>query len=280
MSLWPACARWISNASSRIWSCQRAGSGVGQLDLGEHPLADQVEQLLLVGHVGVQRRGAGLQLLGDPPHAHRVEPFRVEHPQRRVDDRVLAERLAGRVAARLAWRPPRRRGDRPVSRRTSYLTRTPFERRTVFVQERTLFGRRSVTTTAHRRPPPPSPTDPPAYRWRWVALFVILAAEVMDLLDALVTTIAGPTHPRRPRRLGEPDPVARRRLHARHGGRPDHRRPARRPLRPQADVPRRRRRLRRRLAAVRARAEPGDAGRRPGSCRACSARSCCRRASA
>jgi EmrB/QacA subfamily drug resistance transporter len=30
------------------------------------------------------------------------------------------------------------------------------------------------------------------YRWRWVALFVILAVEVMDLLDALVTTIAGP----------------------------------------------------------------------------------------
>jgi EmrB/QacA subfamily drug resistance transporter len=37
---------------------------------------------------------------------------------------------------------------------------------------------------------------PPAtgpYRWRWVALFVILAVEVMDLLDALVTTIAGPS---------------------------------------------------------------------------------------
>jgi EmrB/QacA subfamily drug resistance transporter len=32
-----------------------------------------------------------------------------------------------------------------------------------------------------------------AYRWRWIALFVILAAEVMDLLDALVTTIAGPS---------------------------------------------------------------------------------------
>jgi EmrB/QacA subfamily drug resistance transporter len=31
------------------------------------------------------------------------------------------------------------------------------------------------------------------YRWRWVALFVILAAEVMDLLDALVTTIAAPS---------------------------------------------------------------------------------------
>ncbi|MFE9450044.1 MFS transporter [Streptomyces sp. NPDC006739] len=37
-------------------------------------------------------------------------------------------------------------------------------------------------------------TDSPApYRWRWAALFVILAAEVMDLLDAVVTNIAGPS---------------------------------------------------------------------------------------
>ncbi len=33
----------------------------------------------------------------------------------------------------------------------------------------------------------------PLFRWRWAALFVVLAAEVMDLLDALITTIAGPT---------------------------------------------------------------------------------------
>ncbi|MEU8003797.1 MFS transporter [Catellatospora sp. NPDC049111] len=39
----------------------------------------------------------------------------------------------------------------------------------------------------------PPDTRPAAYRWRWAALFVILAAEVMDLLDALVTTIAGPS---------------------------------------------------------------------------------------
>ncbi|GAB3280175.1 hypothetical protein GCM10027589_07020 [Actinocorallia lasiicapitis] len=31
------------------------------------------------------------------------------------------------------------------------------------------------------------------FKWRWVALFVILAAEVMDLLDALVTNIAAPS---------------------------------------------------------------------------------------
>ena len=31
------------------------------------------------------------------------------------------------------------------------------------------------------------------YRWRWAALFVILAGEVMDMLDALITNIAAPT---------------------------------------------------------------------------------------
>jgi EmrB/QacA subfamily drug resistance transporter len=45
-----------------------------------------------------------------------------------------------------------------------------------------------ATTTA-----PATAATPTAYRWRWAALFVILAGEVMDLLDALVTTIAGPS---------------------------------------------------------------------------------------
>ncbi|TMR09949.1 MFS transporter [Nonomuraea turkmeniaca] len=45
-----------------------------------------------------------------------------------------------------------------------------------------------MTTTASA-----AATEVQPYRWRWVALFVILAAEVMDLLDALVTTIAAPT---------------------------------------------------------------------------------------
>ncbi|HEX6472739.1 MAG TPA: MFS transporter [Streptosporangiaceae bacterium] len=39
----------------------------------------------------------------------------------------------------------------------------------------------------------PSGAAAGAYRWRWAALFVILAAEVMDMLDALITTIAAPT---------------------------------------------------------------------------------------
>src|SRR4051812_20702060 len=39
--------------------------------------------------------------------------------------------------------------------------------------------------------PPPVDEKTP-YRWRWAALLVILTVEVMDLLDALVTTIASP----------------------------------------------------------------------------------------
>ncbi|HEV7932643.1 MAG TPA: MFS transporter [Actinomadura sp.] len=50
---------------------------------------------------------------------------------------------------------------------------------------------------AARRTEPGEPAAPAArqvpYRWRWIALFVILAAEVMDLLDSTVTNIASPS---------------------------------------------------------------------------------------
>ncbi|GAA3425387.1 MFS transporter [Streptosporangium sandarakinum] len=39
----------------------------------------------------------------------------------------------------------------------------------------------------------PETAGPAPYRWRWPALFVILAGSVMELLDATVTNIAGPT---------------------------------------------------------------------------------------
>jgi EmrB/QacA subfamily drug resistance transporter len=40
---------------------------------------------------------------------------------------------------------------------------------------------------------PAPPDGVPAYRWRWVVLAVVLVAEVMDLLDSTVITIAAPT---------------------------------------------------------------------------------------
>src|ERR687883_151143 len=39
----------------------------------------------------------------------------------------------------------------------------------------------------------PAAAEPPAYRWRWIVLALVLIAEVMDLLDSTVITIAAPT---------------------------------------------------------------------------------------
>src|SRR3954469_16462721 len=41
--------------------------------------------------------------------------------------------------------------------------------------------------------PPAAGQPPPAYRWRWVVLAIVLVAEIMDLLDSTVITIAAPT---------------------------------------------------------------------------------------
>jgi len=39
----------------------------------------------------------------------------------------------------------------------------------------------------------PVAAQPAPYRWRWVVLAIVLIAEVMDLLDSTVITIAAPT---------------------------------------------------------------------------------------
>src|SRR5690242_12636762 len=49
----------------------------------------------------------------------------------------------------------------------------------------------AAATVSVRAPAPPA--APPAYRWRWAVLAVVLIAEVMDLLDSTVITIAAPT---------------------------------------------------------------------------------------
>ncbi|WTW95523.1 MFS transporter [Streptomycetaceae bacterium NBC_01309] len=46
-----------------------------------------------------------------------------------------------------------------------------------------------VHGAADGKAPPPHATP---YKWRWLALFVILGAELMDLLDSTITSVAGP----------------------------------------------------------------------------------------
>ncbi|WP_019631301.1 MFS transporter [Actinomadura atramentaria] len=50
-----------------------------------------------------------------------------------------------------------------------------------------------MTDAAAGGPPGSAGLPETLYRWRWVALMVILAGEIMDMLDALITTIASPS---------------------------------------------------------------------------------------
>jgi EmrB/QacA subfamily drug resistance transporter len=63
-----------------------------------------------------------------------------------------------------------------------------FESRTVFVTNEQRSNHAALTTQDHPGARPPDP-----HRWRWAVLAVVLAAEVMDLLDATIIAIAGPS---------------------------------------------------------------------------------------
>jgi MFS family permease len=51
----------------------------------------------------------------------------------------------------------------------------------------------SATTVAVPASAESAPEAAPAYRWRWLVLGIVLIAEIMDLLDSTVITIAAPT---------------------------------------------------------------------------------------
>ncbi|WP_084963630.1 MFS transporter [Thermoactinospora rubra] len=57
----------------------------------------------------------------------------------------------------------------------------------------TVLDARPVDTPPATEPAAKPAAEPAPYKWRWPALGVILAGSVMELLDATVTNIAGPT---------------------------------------------------------------------------------------
>jgi EmrB/QacA subfamily drug resistance transporter len=50
-----------------------------------------------------------------------------------------------------------------------------------------------MSATAVLEAPAAAPSEPSPYRWRWIVLAIVLIAEIMDLLDSTVITIAAPT---------------------------------------------------------------------------------------
>ena len=62
----------------------------GNLHVGHRCACDQVEQLLLVGNVGVHSHLRAAQFTGKPPHGQRLEAFRADHGQRGIDEIAFA----------------------------------------------------------------------------------------------------------------------------------------------------------------------------------------------
>jgi len=72
---------------------------LGDLDLACDPVDHELQELIAAGHVRIQRRRPGAQILGDPPGADRVQAVPVEDRDRRGNDPFPGQRLPGRAAA-------------------------------------------------------------------------------------------------------------------------------------------------------------------------------------
>lgn len=56
-----------------------------------------------------------------------------------------------------------------------------------------MYGDSITMTATAAAPPSPEPdADPPGHPWRWLILGIVLVAEIMDLLDSTIITIAAP----------------------------------------------------------------------------------------
>src|SRR4249919_2023746 len=66
-----------------------------ELEAGHHPVADALQEVVLVPHVVVERHRLGADLAGDPAHGDRIESLGVHDVQGRLDDPVAREAFAG-----------------------------------------------------------------------------------------------------------------------------------------------------------------------------------------
>jgi len=74
----------------------------GHEQLGRDRVGHELDELVLVAHVVVERHRSHAQIGGDPAHRDRVEPVLVGDPQRGLHDRVRVEALARAAAGAAA----------------------------------------------------------------------------------------------------------------------------------------------------------------------------------
>ena len=87
---------------------------------GEHRVHHLQDQVVLVGHVPVQRHRRRAELGRDPAHGQGAQPLGVGHGDRRGHDALGAPRPAIRGRPARAWRQPGPVRRRPVRRRTRW----------------------------------------------------------------------------------------------------------------------------------------------------------------
>jgi hypothetical protein len=85
--------------------------GVGYLLLADQLVEHEVKQTVLAADVPVQRRRAGTELLGEPPHAQRGQALAVEQADGRGHDGLPADRVAPAPARPVGQPLPGRRRD-------------------------------------------------------------------------------------------------------------------------------------------------------------------------
>ena len=67
------------------------GIRLGHRQVGDDAVEDELEELLLVLDVPIDRAGADAELVGEPPHGEAGRAVSVEEAQRSLDDDVTAE---------------------------------------------------------------------------------------------------------------------------------------------------------------------------------------------
>jgi hypothetical protein len=90
-------------------------------DLADHPIHEEIEELVLVSDVPVDARRTGPELRPEPTHAQRVEALRVGDPAGGVEDALERQGLRRRLAGRR--RRPAREPERRLPRRLARCAR-------------------------------------------------------------------------------------------------------------------------------------------------------------
>ena len=123
----------------------------GHEQLGRDRVGHELDELVLVAHVVVERHRSHAQVRGDTAHRDRLEPVLVGDPQRRLDDRVGVEPMARAPAGTAALTASGGRGPAApvrVARSRRRASSWSLDTRTVYATVRRTMNRTPYETNS------------------------------------------------------------------------------------------------------------------------------------